>query len=280
MEVSTKSTSLLAINLKQVRKLLVDFIADETRSAGLERGVVGLSGGVDSAVSCSLAVEALGKKNVLAVKMPYRTSSPESLSDAELVVKQLGVRSETVDITPIVDALLRDEAGVGKIRKGNIMARVRMIVLYDRSAAERGLVIGTGNKTEILLGYTTHYGDDACGINPIGDLYKSQVWELAKELGVPEKIIKKLPTADLWEGQTDEGELGVSYREVDRLLFHIVDERRSDKEMLALGFDRGLVEKVKTLMQRNQFKRRPPVIAKVSYRTVNVDFRYARDWGA
>ena len=279
MEVLTKNTGLLAINTKQIRKLLVDFISDEIRNVGSERGVVGLSGGVDSAVSCFLAVEALGKRNVLAVLMPYKASSPQSLDDAQLVVKQLGIRSEIVDITPMVDAFGASASHLDRIRKGNIMARARMIVLYDRSAREKGLVIGTGNKTEILLGYTTHFGDDACGVNPVGDLYKSQLWELAKELGVPENIIRKIPTADLWEGQTDEGELGVSYRKVDRLLFHLVDERKSDKELRLLGFDRALMEKVKGLIQRNQFKRRPPVIAKVSYRTVNVDFRYARDWG-
>jgi len=279
MEVSSKRSDPLAINSAQIRKLLVSFIRDETRNVGLDRGVVGLSGGVDSAVSCFLAAEALGKRNVLAVMMPYTSSSPESLTDAQEVIKRLGVRSETVDITPAVDAFAVGAGRPDRVRKGNVMARARMIVLYDRSAKENGLVIGTGNKTEILLGYTTHYGDDACGINPLGDLYKSQVWELAKELGVPGRIIRKKPSADLWEGQTDEGELGVSYGEVDRLLYHLVDERRSDGELRKLGFEKRLLEKVKRLMRRNQFKRRPPLIAKVSYRTVNVDFRYARDWG-
>ena len=279
MEVSSKRSDPLAINSAQIRKLLVSFIRDETRNVGLDRGVVGLSGGVDSAVSCFLAAEALGKRNVLAVMMPYTLSSPESLTDAQEVIKRLGVRSETVDITPAVDAFAVGAGRPDRVRKGNVMARARMIVLYDRSAKENGLVIGTGNKTEILLGYTTHYGDDACGINPLGDLYKSQVWELAKELGVPGRIIRKKPSADLWEGQTDEGELGVSYGEVDRLLYHLVDERRSDGELRKLGFEKRLLEKVKRLMRRNQFKRRPPLIAKVSYRTVNVDFRYARDWG-
>ncbi len=279
MEVSTKHTRLLAINGKRVRKLLVDFIRDEVRNVGLRRGIIGLSGGVDSAVSCFLAVEALGRRNVLAVLLPYRTSSPGSLEDAQVLVEQLGIRSSKVDITTVVDAFASTVPRIDKVRKGNMMARARMIVLYDRSAEEKGLVIGTSNKTEILLGYTTHFGDNACGINPIGDLYKSQVWELAKELGVPENIIRKTPTADLWKGQTDEGELGVSYRELDRLLYHLVDERRSDEELQALGFSRGLVQKVKERIRRNQFKRRPPIIAKVSYRTVNVDFRYARDWG-
>lgn len=280
MEVSSNRSDLLAINAAQIRKLLVLFIRDETRNVGLDRGVVGLSGGVDSAVSCFLAAEALGKRNVLAVMMPYTSSSPESLTDAQKVIKLLGVRSETVDITPAVDAFAVGAGRLDRVRKGNVMARARMIVLYDRSAKENGLVIGTGNKTEILLGYTTHYGDDACGINPLGDLYKSQVWELAKELGVSERIIRKKPSADLWEGQTDEGELGVSYREVDRLLYYLVDERRTDGELRKLGFEKRLLQKVKRLMQRNQFKRRPPLIAKVSYRTVNVDFRYARDWGS
>ena len=166
-----------------------------------------------------------------------------------------------------------------RIRIGNVMARIRMTVLYDLSARENGLVIGTGNKTESLLGYTTHYGDNACAINPMGDLYKTQVWQLAESLGVPKKIIEKKPTADLWVGQTDEGELGFSYRHVDKLLYQMIDERRSDEELKEYGFEENLIKKVRNLVQRSQYKRRPPTVAKVSYRTVNIDFRYPRDWG-
>jgi NAD+ synthase len=165
------------------------------------------------------------------------------------------------------------------VRRGNVMARMRMIVLYDISAREKALVIGTSNKTELMLGYGTQHGDIACAINPIGDLYKTQVWQIAGAIGVPTSVIDKKPTADLWKGQTDEGELGFSYRDVDQLLFQMVDERRSDEELVQLGFSLEFIRKVRQLLRKNQFKRRPPVIAKVSYRTLNVDFRYVRDWG-
>jgi NAD+ synthase len=260
-----------------VRRLLTGFLKDETASAGFSKAVLGLSGGIDSAVVAYLAAEALGKENVLAVLMPYKTSSPKSAADAMLVVEQLGIRHELVEITPMVDPLL--DASMDPVRKGNVMARTRMIVLYDRSAREQGLVIGTSNKTEILLGYGTQFGDTACGLNPVGDLYKTQIWQLAEALGVPRAIIEKKPTADLWEGQTDEQELGFSYQLADRLLYAMVDEQRSDAELSERGFEPHLVEKVRRLIRRNQFKRLPPVIAKVSHRTVNVDFRYPRDWG-
>ena len=159
------------------------------------------------------------------------------------------------------------------------MARVRMIVLYDVSARDQALVVGTSNKTELMVGYGTLYGDTACAINPLGDLYKTQVWQLARALGVPQSIIEKTPTADLWEGQTDEGELGLMYARLDSLLYHLVDERRTEQELISLGFEQELVDKVKGLIQKSQFKRRLPLIAKVSYRTIGVDFRYVRDWG-
>ncbi|HEV8539104.1 MAG TPA: NAD+ synthase [Bacteroidota bacterium] len=279
MEISTDGTANLKLNTAIVRKLLVDFIRDETGNAGFSKGVVGVSGGVDSALVAYLAVEALGKENVLAVMMPYRTSSPDSIADAELVISLLGMRREKVDISPMVDGFLDRNGETSNLRKGNIMARVRMIALYDLSARENGLVIGTSNKTEIMLGYGTQHGDTACAINPIGDLYKMQVWHLAESLGVPKNIVEKKPTADLWVGQTDEGELGFSYKLVDQLLYYMIDERRTEAELMERGFEKYFIEKVKRMVQRNQFKRRPPVIAKVSHRTVNIDFRYPRDWG-
>jgi NAD+ synthase len=279
METAGRNMDRLKLNTERVRKLLVDFIKNETMRIGSEKGVIGLSGGVDSAVSAYLAAEALGRENVLCALMPYRTSSPDSVADAQLVVKKLGVQSEMIEITPMVDSFFQKYPDVDNVRRGNVMARMRMIVLYDLSAREKGLVIGTGNKTETMLGYTTHYGDDACAINPIGDLYKTQVWQLAEALGVPHHIVDKKPTADLWVGQTDEGELGFSYRQVDELLYLIIDERRTDEEMIEYGFERDFIRKVRNIVQRNQFKRRPPTVAKISYRTVNVDFRYARDWG-
>jgi NAD+ synthase len=234
---------------------------------------------VDSALAAALAVEAFGKENIFGVLMPYRTSNPQSVKDALEVFGQLGIRPESVDITAMVDAYCIAENVTDSMRRGNIMARARMIVLYDISAREKALVVGTSNKTEIMVGYGTLHGDTACAINPLGDLYKTQVWQLAEAVGVPKHIISKAPTADLWEGQTDEGELGISYKPVDEILFQIVDERRTDDEILQMKFDASLIARVREMVRKNQFKRRPPLIAKVSYRTVGVDFNYARDWG-
>ena len=279
METLSDGTSNLKLNAATVKALLVDFIRDGIHTSGFEKAVIGVSGGVDSAVAATLAVEALGKENVLAVCMPYKTSSPESLTDGKLLVDGLGIRSETVDISAMVDGYLTRHGDMTNVRKGNVMARTRMIVLYDLSAREHALVIGTSNKTETLLGYGTQFGDTACAFNPLGDLYKTQVWQLASELGVPSRIIEKKPTADLWAGQTDEAELGFSYKLVDELLNSMVDERRTDEELNQRGFETHFIEKVQRLIQRNQFKRRPPVVAKISHRTVNIDFRYPRDWG-
>lgn len=279
METTSHNGNPLSLNTSFTKKILTDFIRDETHNAGFSKAVIGLSGGVDSAVSAFLATEALGKGNVLGVMMPYKTSSQESRRDAESVVKALGIRSEIADITSSADAVIVQQHIHDNVRKGNVMARLRMIMLYDYSIREKALVIGTSNKTETLLGYGTLFGDMACALNPLGDLYKTQVWELAESLGVPEKIIKKKPTADLWVGQTDEGELGFSYKNVDRLLFAMIDERRSDEELVQLGFAKDFISTVRKRIQHNQFKRRLPLIAKISYRTVNVDFRYVRDWG-
>jgi NAD+ synthase len=278
METSGPQTD-LSLNYAIVHPLLTGFLRDETRQAGFERCVVGLSGGIDSAVTATLAAEALGKENVLAVMMPYRTSSPESLADARMMMDHLGIRGETVDITSMVDGYAGKPGAIDKLRAGNIMARQRMVVLYDISARDKALVFGTSNKTESLLGYGTLFGDMASAINPLGDLYKSQVWDLAAHLGVPKRLIEKMPSADLWIGQTDESELGFSYRDVDRLLYLMIDERRNDEELAGAGFDREFIARVRALVRQSQFKRRLPVIAKVSHRTVNVDFRYPRDWG-
>ena len=270
---------LLEINTELARKILVSFVREEITRTGLQHAVVGVSGGIDSALSCFLAVEALGPENVLAVRMPYKHSSPESLEHAGLVIEATRAKTLTVDITPMVEPLFEQFPGMNARRKGNIMARERMIVLYDQSAEFEGLVVGTGNKTEILLGYTTLYGDSACAINPLGDLYKTQVRQLARAMGVPDAIVAKPPTADLWAGQTDEGELGFTYAEADRLLYLLVDERYSPEECVQAGFKKLLVERVVETVRRNQFKRVLPPIAKLSNRTVGYDFLYLRDWG-
>ena len=269
----------LDLDVKVVHDLLVQFVRDETKNAGFHRGVIGVSGGVDSAVSSALTAAALGKNETIGVLMPYRTSSPKSAEDAKIVVDQLGIRSEVVDISEMVDSYCAAHKVTDRVRRGNVMARMRMIVLYDISAREQALVVGTSNKTEIMVGYGTLFGDTASAINPLGDLYKTQIWQLARHLGLPPTIVDKVPTADLWEGQSDEEELGCTYPQLDALLYHLVDERRNDDELKAFGYDSGFVERVKSLIRNNQFKRRPPLIAKVSYRTVNIDFRYVRDWG-
>ncbi len=269
----------LSINPELTLKILTGFIRSEVTRVGFSRALVGLSGGIDSAVSCALAVEALGAENVLAVCMPYRTSAPDSLEDAQKTADCLKVRMDTIDITAMVDPLIEREPDMPQLRKGNIMARARMIVLYDQSEVFKGLVIGTSNKTEILLGYTTMWGDMASAINPLGDLYKTQLRQLAASLRIPKPVLEKPPSADLWVGQTDEGEMGLKYEEVDQLLYLLVDQRYSPDDCVEAGFDRAYVDKVVTRVRRNQFKRMMPPIAKLSNRTIGYDFLYLRDWG-
>ncbi|MBM3151087.1 MAG: NAD+ synthase [Chloroflexi bacterium] len=269
----------LSIEPELVRKILADFIHSEITRVGYKRAVVNLSGGLDSAVACILAAQALGPENVLALRLPYKSSAQDSLDHAQLVIDQTGIQSRTIPITEMVDPLIASDPHMNSIRKGNIMARMRMIAAYDQSEAFNGLVVGTGNKTEILLGYTTLFGDSACALNPIGDLYKTQVRQLARGIGVPEPIIAKPPSADLWAGQTDEDELGFAYAEVDRLLFLIVDQRYSARECIEAGFEPGFVQRVGERIKKNQFKRMLPPIAKLSNRTIGYDFLYLRDWG-
>lgn len=259
--------------------MLVRFLREEVKKAGFERAVIGLSGGVDSSTVAYLSAKALGPSNVWALAMPYRESHPDSLKDAQLVAKTLGIHLVTVEITPMVDAYFNLFPNLSNVRRGNKLARERMAVLYDHSYELKGLVIGTSNKTELLLGYGTQFGDMASAINPLGDLYKTQIWQLAEFIGVPEKIVKKAPSGDLWVGQTDETELGFTYREVDQLLYYLVDERYSLDELAEAGFNPDFVRKVFIRMRDSQYKRRLPLIAKISQRTIDRDFRYARDWG-
>jgi NAD+ synthase len=271
----------LAIDTDVARRVIAGFISGQLRQAGFERCVLGLSGGIDSALVAYLIAEAMGPAALLCVLMPYRTSSPESRADAEAVVADLGCASELVDISPIVDGYFEDAAGpsgveASDLRRGNFMARARMAVLYDRSVTWGGLVVGTGNKTESLIGYTTVFGDNACAFNPIGDLYKSQVRQLAMAIGVPESIVRKAPSADLWPGQTDELEGGFTYPLLDRLLFWRVDKRRSTEELAELGFDPELVDRVDRLVAGAEFKRQVPPIAKLGPRTTGVDYLYPR----
>ncbi len=276
----------LAIDTDVARRVIAEFIRGQLRQAGFEQTVVGLSGGIDSALVAYLVAEAIGPDRLHVVLMPYRSSSPASRADAETVVAELRCASELVEITAMVDGYFGTEDAAGAagpgpgpasdLRRGNFAARMRMAVLYDRSVVHGGLVVGTGNKTESLIGYTTLFGDSACAFNPIGDLYKSQVRQLALAMGVPDAIVRKAPTADLWPGQTDEIEGGFTYPTLDRLLFWRIDKRRSDEEMEALGFEPALVERVDRMIAGAEFKRQVPPIAKLGPRTAGVDYLYPR----
>ncbi len=268
----------LAIDTDVARRIIGGFIREQLRQAGFERLVLALSGGIDSALVAYLAAEAIGPERLLCVLMPYRTSSDGSRTDAEEVVRRLGCPSELVDITGMVDAYFDGSGGAdaSALRRGNLMARMRMSVLYDHSVTWGGLVVGTGNKTEILIGYTTLFGDSASALVPVGDLYKSQVRQVASAMGVPESIVAKRPSADLWPGQTDEQELGMSYAQLDRLLFWMIDRRRDTVELAAMGFARGEVERVQRMVAGSEFKRQMPPIAKLGRRTAGVDYLYPR----
>jgi NAD+ synthase len=276
----------LAIDTDVARRIIAGFIRGQLRQAGFERCVLGLSGGIDSALVAYLVAEAIGPERLLCVLMPYRTSSPASRADGEAVVTALGCPSELIEITPMVDAYFgtdgvpgaggEDTRDASALRRGNFMARMRMSTLYDKSVVFGGLVVGTGNKTESLIGYTTLFGDNACAFNPIGDLYKSQVRQLAAAVGVPPRIIAKAPSADLWPDQTDEGEGGFSYPLLDRILYWRIDRRRGTDELVEMGFDRALVERVERMVAASEFKRQVPPVAKLGPRTAGVDYLYPR----
>jgi len=280
----------LRIDTDVARRVIAGFIRGQLRQAGFERAVLGLSGGIDSALVAFLVAEAIGPERLLCLMLPYRTSSPASRADAEEVVARLGCASRLVDISPIVDGYFGTEAGAAvepgaggldalgasALRRGNFMARARMMVLYDASVSWGGLVVGTGNKTESLIGYTTLFGDSACAFNPVGDLYKTQVRQLSLAVGVPDAIVRKAPSADLWPGQTDETEAGFTYHELDRLLFWMIDRRRSAAELAALGFDEVVVARIERMVAGSEFKRQVPPVAKLGPRTAGVDYLYPR----
>jgi NAD+ synthase len=280
----------LRIDTDVARRVIAGFIRGQLRQAGFERAVLGLSGGIDSALVAYLVAEAIGAEQLLCLMLPYRTSSPASRADAEEVVARLGCASRLVDISPIVDGYFGTAAdgavlpGAGgsdalvasALRRGNFMARARMMVLYDASVSWGGLVVGTGNKTESLIGYTTLFGDSACAFNPVGDLYKTQVRQLSLAVGVPDEIVRKAPSADLWPGQTDETEAGFTYHELDRLLFWMIDRRRSAAELAALGFDEAVVARIERMVAGSEFKRQVPPVAKLGPRTAGVDYLYPR----
>ncbi len=270
----------LAIDTDVARRVTGEFIRGQLHQAGFQKALIGLSGGIDSAIVAFLVAEAIGADNLLCISMPYATSSRESLTDADAVVGKLGCHHMTIEISAMVDGYFSSAAPDGAtavpLRRGNFMARMRMATLYDQSVPWGGLVVGTGNKTEGLIGYTTHFGDNASAFNPIGDLYKSQVRLLAVALGVPAQIVRKAPSADLWPGQTDEAEAGFSYPELDRLLFWLIDKRRSPDELVALGFAAATVERVLRMIAASEFKRQMPPIAKLGPRTPGVDYLYPR----
>lgn len=269
----------LLIDTAIARRIIGEFIRGHLRQTGFERVILNLSGGLDSALVAFLVAEAIGADKLLCLLLPYRTSAPESRADAESVVSRLGCQSKVIDITPIVDGYFETALGgaeVERVRRGNFAARARMAVMYDESVPWRGLPAGTGNKTEALLGYTTIFGDNAAAFLPIGDLYKSQVRQLAADVNVPAPILEKPPTADLWPGQTDESELGMTYADMDRLLYWLVDRRRTHDQLEAMGFGAPVIARVERLIAQNEFKRQTPVVAKLTTRTPGVDYLYPR----
>ena len=253
----------LDLNLKEVHNELVEFLRESFKKAGFSKAVLGLSGGIDSALVAYLLRDALGKENVLAIMMPYKSSNPDSLNHAKLVVEDLGINSKTIEITDMIDAYFKNEKEATSLRMGNKMARERMSILFDYSSKENALVVGTSNKTEIYLGYSTQFGDSACALNPIGDLYKTNIWDLSRYLKIPNELIEKKPSADLWEGQTDEQEMGLTYKEADQILYRMLEENKKVEEVLTEGFNKDLVDNIVRRMNRSEYKRRMPLIAKI-----------------
>ncbi|MFZ2413969.1 MAG: NAD+ synthase [Candidatus Cryosericum sp.] len=268
----------LALNNAFVYDYLKRFVQEELYTSGFTEACIALSGGLDSALVLKLSVDALGAGHVHAIFLPCRTSSEESRRDAHTMFEFCGIPWHELDISTMADAYLAVQPGMDRLRTGNLMARLRMAVIFDQSKNENALVVGTSNKSELLVGYSTWYGDMACALMPIGDLYKTQVRSLARHLGLPQQVIAKPPSADLWAGQTDEGEIGVSYETLDQVLYLLVDQRCSPTEIVSEGFSLDLVQQIERKILTSQFKRVAPPVAKLSQRTVGTDFLYPRDW--
>jgi NAD+ synthase len=251
------------MNWDKIEKELIKFLKIEVANSGLKKAIVGLSGGLDSAVVAILCKKAFGK-NFKAIIMPSQFSSESSVTDAKELCNKFEIAYEIISITPMVESYI-DNMNSSKLRAGNFSARMRMSVLYDISARDSALVIGTSNRSEILLGYGTIYGDTACAINPIGQMYKSDEFEFAKFLGVTEDIISKKPSADLWEGQSDEDDLGYTYDSIDNLLKEMIDKQKSVKTLLSMGFNQDMIDSISVRVEKNQFKSRMPKIAEISY---------------
>jgi len=249
------------LDLNKSIKEIVGFIRQQLNKAGFNKLIVGLSGGIDSAVTAALCVEAVGSENVTGVLMPYRASSSDSIEHAILVADKYKIKYKVIEITSMVDAYFDTyEPDADKLRKGNRMARERMCILYDLSAKYGALVAGTGNKSELMIGYCTQYGDSACAFEPLGDLYKTEVKDIAELLGIPEIIINKNPTADLWEGQTDEDEMGISYSLLDKILYNLMEEKKDAEELIEMGFSSEKIKKVLQMIKRSEFKRKMPPV--------------------
>lgn len=268
------------MNLDVVEKVLVNFIKETIRKNGFQNAIVGVSGGIDSAVVLALLQRALGSEHTFGLLMPYKLSSHESFKDGKDLCEQLNVRYEVVHISPSVDSYFEHFPTDNKVLIGNKCARERMSILYDFSSRKKALVAGTSNKSELLIGYSTIFGDSAAAFLPLGDLYKTQVFVLARHLNIPEKIILKKPSADLWQDQTDEGEIGITYKELDEILYRLVDLRWKSGEIEKAGYSKQAIERIKSMIINSQYKRTMPQVCKLQPRTVGIDFRYPRDWRA
>ena len=269
---------MLDINFDIAEKVVVRFIRDSVRKNNFTNAIIGVSGGLDSAVVLALTVRALGGNHTRALLLPYRSSSEDSLVHGKMLCEQSKVKYEVIDISPEIDAYFERFPAKDRVLVGNKCARERMSILYDFSARHKALVVGTSNKSELLIGYSTLFGDSAAAFFPIGDLYKTQLFEFARFLKIPEAIVEKKPSADLWKDQTDEGEIGVSYRELDEILYCLVDLRKKIAEIKNLGYSETTIKKIQKMVINSQYKRTMPPVAKLQNRTIGIDFRYLRDW--